>query len=246
MTKLIMLAAGMKKQSGKERALMTALARFEHPHLRAELFNVTSGVDEQPIGDVMDLGAENRAIGAVRAANQERELPTCHHGLELSKLPEFSYGIGAESGVQLRRGFIIDSTTVIIVHRTSDDSFKTIALHTSEGVPMPTKHFNVAVERGVREHTGGSVYAENARFHRQVRPHGQCLLRSALSGRVAVRRDVQVVDSLNCARRAVVRVDSHRRCSKLSCAQVPSHDQRNLVIGQCHRSGAGSLVCHVE
>jgi non-canonical (house-cleaning) NTP pyrophosphatase len=161
MTKLIMLAAGMKKQSGKERALMTALTRFEHPQLRAELFNVTSGVDEQPIGDVMDLGAENRAINAVRAANQERKLPTCHRGLELSELPEFSYGIGAESGVQLRRGFIIDSTTVIIVHRMPDDSFKTIALHTSEGVPMPTKHFNVAVERGLREHTGGSVYAEN-------------------------------------------------------------------------------------
>lgn len=153
---IMMFGSGTLDQ-GKNTALRRALARAVGlPGGRSECLrdalvlprDVKSLIDAQPMGGNMAaLGAENRAIGSIEA--------------NLMLGCNVRFGVGSESFITIKRGFAVDTTTVVFVRldtdpqRTSERSYTTIALADSIGIPIPLEYAVEAMERGVRTTTAG-------------------------------------------------------------------------------------------
>jgi non-canonical (house-cleaning) NTP pyrophosphatase len=137
------------KNAALQRALMRLPRAAGVPVPGIVATDQSSGVDEQPEGAAMSaLGAENRAIGSIRSAR--------------AKGYDVDYGCGAESKLEFQRGFCVDTATIVVVHRTKvdgEEQFRTVALATSLGVPIPVKHMVAAMQRGLRTTTAGSLWA---------------------------------------------------------------------------------------
>lgn len=125
----------------KHDALLRAIQRANlQGRLEVIRADVNSGVDEQPIGgDVAALGAENRARDAVMFTARD-----------------VRYGIGIESGIELRRGTWLDVATVVIVEHEREAP---IAVATSIGLPIPTEDVLATIAAGVRTNTVGGFLA---------------------------------------------------------------------------------------
>ena len=141
----------------KNNAFERALVRIGRMRLQAEYFPILpcdarSLIDAQPMGgDMAALGAENRAIESI-----ERGL---RGGTDVR------YGLGVESFIEVRRGFAVDSTMVVLVRLDTDPqltferAYTTIALASSIGIPIPIEHVNEAMRSGLRTTTAGSCFA---------------------------------------------------------------------------------------
>lgn len=124
----------------KYAAVKAALGMAQMPDVEVIRVDALSGIDAQPIGgDLAALGAENRARDAVRKTARD-----------------VTYGIGIESGVELRRGVWLDIATVVLVQHDVD---KPIALATSIGIPVPAEDVLLALSAGIRTNTAGGAFA---------------------------------------------------------------------------------------
>jgi non-canonical (house-cleaning) NTP pyrophosphatase len=114
---------------------------------------IESGVDPQPFGGAMaDLGAENRAIAAIKAVSATG----CEAG---SPLEYIEYGVGNESYLEFRRGRWLDFASCAIVRRRGEQRYDLIGLSTSAGLPCPQEYVLAALACGAGRVTAGEKYA---------------------------------------------------------------------------------------
>lgn len=143
----------------KNGALREAFAKLDMD-VEVMPYAVASGVDDQPFGGAMgDLGAENRAAGA----------------LELCTDPTVRYGIGSESYLEFRRGLWLDFASIAIVERTAVGARPTlVGIASSVGIPCPQEYVLKALAKGAGRKTAGECFAETvpgvdkADWHRTV------------------------------------------------------------------------------
>lgn len=162
MTTTLTIALGTRN-ADKNHALHASIIRVGMvPNIYS--FPIASGIDENPVGaELTALGAENRAIGAIKAAGvgalgAPRAALAAHAGPEPADY--CCYGIGCESGLEWRRGFCVDSATIVLVARAPNGTFSVIAMATSVGIPIPRAHVLAAygAPGGIRENTAGEMW----------------------------------------------------------------------------------------
>lgn len=143
----------------KNAALREAFAKVDMD-VQVLPYEVRSGVDDQPFGGSMgDLGAENRACGA---------LDHCE--------PPIMYGVGIESYFEFRRGLWLDFASVAIVRRSLVPGARPdlVAMATSVGIPCPAEYVLRALSKGAGRVTAGEEFAravpgvDKADWHRTV------------------------------------------------------------------------------
>jgi non-canonical (house-cleaning) NTP pyrophosphatase len=123
-------------------------------------YEVPSGIDDQPFGGSMgDLGAENRACGALARCDSP-----------------IMYGLGTESYFEFRRGLWLDFASCVIVKRSPVPGAKPdlVAIATSVGIPCPQEYVLRALAKGAGRRTAGEEFAaavhgvDKADWHKAV------------------------------------------------------------------------------
>jgi non-canonical (house-cleaning) NTP pyrophosphatase len=99
----------------------------------------SSGVDEQPIDGMTAIGAQNRAIEALRMC------------------PAADFAVGVESGIFRLFGRWMDHTVVVVQTRVH---IEPIAVATSVGIAIPENCVMAAMEAGLDKHTAGRIFAD--------------------------------------------------------------------------------------
>lgn len=134
----------------KVAALRDALDRAGMDGVAVTAYDAASGVAAQPLGEEVDVGAENRAREALDRAPVSIE-----------------YAVGVESGLSYRRWGHVDFAVAVVMRRRLH---RVVGFATSVGIPIPLEAVEASI-RSRRQRTAGQCLADRIQGVNPTDPH---------------------------------------------------------------------------